>query len=148
VLHTKLEGLPLKKTFPNNNEQKIADFYGSCMNEKTIEAEGIKPLEPELQRIAQITDLVSLDDEIASLHAHRIPAVFGFGASQDAKDSSQIIAQLVQGGLGLPDRDYYASDEAKNKATRDEYSKHVARTFELIGDTPQEAAAESNTVMK
>ena len=148
VLHDILEGLLNKKTLAPGNEQKIADFYGSCMDEQKIEAEGIKPLESELQRIASISDLLSLEDEIASLHAHRIPAVFGFGANQDAKDSSQIIAQLVQGGLGLPDRDYYASDEAKNKATRDEYSKHVARTFELIGDTPQEAAAESNTVMK
>src|SRR6266436_1888906 len=111
VLHTILDGLLVKKTFANSNEQKIADFYGSCMNEKTIEAEGIKPLEPELQRIAQINDLLSLEDEIASLHAHRIPAVFGFGASQDFKDSTQIIAQVVQGGLGLPDRDYYASED-------------------------------------
>jgi len=76
VLHTILDGLLVKKTFANSNEQKIADFYGSCMNEKTIEAEGIKPLEPELLRIAQISDLLSVEDEIASLHAHRIPAVF------------------------------------------------------------------------
>src|SRR3977135_2695827 len=70
VLHGILDGLMAKKKFANSNEQKIADFYGSCMDEKTIEVDGIKPLEPELQRIAQITDLVSLEDEIASLHAH------------------------------------------------------------------------------
>jgi len=147
VLHTILDGLLVKKTFANSNEQKIADFYGSCMNEKTIEAEGIKPLEPELQRIAQINDLLSLEVEIASLHAHRIPAVFGFGASQDFKDSTQIIAQVVQGGLGLPDRDYYTNDDAKSKATREEYVKHVARTFELMGDSSESAAAEARTVM-
>jgi len=118
------------------------------MDEQTIEAEGIKPLEPELQRIAKISDLLSLEDEIAFLHAHRVPAVFGFGASQDSKDSTTIIAQLVQGGLGLPDRDYYTSDDAKSKATRDEYQKHVARTFELMGDTPDQAAMEAATVMK
>src|SRR5882672_9208921 len=74
VLHGILDGLVAKKKFANGNEQRIADFYGSCMDEPKIEAEGIKPLEPELQRIAQITDLLSLEDEIARLHAHRIPA--------------------------------------------------------------------------
>ena len=148
VLHEILDGLIAKKKFANANEQKIADFYGSCMDEQTIEAEGIKPLEPELQRIAKISDLLSLEDEIAFLHAHRVPAVFGFGASQDSKDSTTIIAQLVQGGLGLPDRDYYTSDDAKSKATRDEYQKHVARTFELMGDAPEQAAREAATVMK
>ena len=147
VLHGILDGLLARKKFADSNEQKIADFYGSCMDEKKIEAEGIDPLEPELQRIAQITDLLSLEDEIARLHAHRIPAVFGFGASQDYKDSTQIIAQVVQGGLGLPDRDYYTSSDAKLRATRDEYVKHVARTFELMGDTPERAAAEAKTVM-
>jgi len=147
VLHGILDGLVAKKKFANSNEQKIADFYGSCMDEKKIETEGIKPLEPELERIAQITDLLSLEDEIARLHAHRIPAVFGFGASQDFKDSTQIIAQVVQGGLGLPDRDYYTNDDAKSKATREEYARHVAQTFELMGDAPERAAAEARTVM-
>ena len=147
VLHGILDGLIAKKKFANSNEQKIADFYGACMDEQKIEAEGLQPLDPELQRIAQITDLPGLEDEIARLHAHRIPAVFGFGASQDYKDSTQIIAQAVQGGLGLPDRDYYTSDDAKSKATRDEYVKHVGRTFELMGDSPERAATEANTVM-
>src|SRR5258707_14304287 len=143
VLHGILDGLMAKKKFANSNEQRIADFYGSCMDEQKIEAEGIKPLEPELQRIAQITDLLSLEDEIARFHQHRIPAVFGFGASQDYKDSTAIIAQAVQGGLGLPDRDYYLSDDQKSKQTRDEYAKHVARTFELMGDSPGRATAEA-----
>ena len=147
VLHGILDGLVMKKKFANSNEQRIADFYGSCMDEQKIEGEGIQPLEPELQRIAQITDLLTLEDEVARLHAHRIPAVFGFGASQDFKDSTQIIAQVVQGGLGLPDRDYYTNDDAKSKATREEYVKHVARTFELTGDSPERAAAEAATVM-
>lgn len=148
VLRDILDGLLKKKRLAAGNEQKIADFYGTCMDEARIETEGIKPLEPELQRIANISDLLSLQDEIANLHAHRIPAVFGFGASQDFKDSTTIIAQLVQGGLGLPDRDYYLSDDAKNKATRAEYEKHVARTFELMGDSPEQSAKEAATVMK
>src|SRR6476469_2755124 len=75
VLHGILDGLIAKKKFANSNEQKIADFYGSCMDEQKIEAEGIKPLEPELQRIDHIDDLVGLEDEIAVFHAHRIPAL-------------------------------------------------------------------------
>jgi putative endopeptidase len=147
VLHQILEGLLKKKTLAKGNEQKIADFYGSCMYEQKIEAEGIKPLEPELQRIDAITDLVGLEDEIARFHAHRIPAIFGFGAAQDFKDSTQVIAQAVQGGLGLPDRDYYTSDDKKMKDTREEYARHVARVFELMGDSPEAAAAEARTVM-
>jgi putative endopeptidase len=148
VLHQILEGLAKKKTLAKGNEEKIAAFYGSCMDEQKIEAEGIKPLEAELQRIDQISDVLSLEDEIARFHAHRIPAVFGFGAAQDFKDSTTIIAQVVQGGLGLPDRDYYLSDDAKMKQTRDEYAKHVARTFELMGDSAEQAASESATVLK
>ncbi len=147
-LHEILEALLKKKTQASGNEQKIADFYRSCMDEPAIEAAGINPLQPEFDRIAKMSDLSSLEDEIATFHAHRIPAVFGFGASQDFKDSTAMIAQLVQGGLGLPDRDYYTSDDAKMKATRTEYEKHVARTFELMGDPPDTAEREAATVMK
>ncbi|HYX29955.1 MAG TPA: M13 family metallopeptidase, partial [Pyrinomonadaceae bacterium] len=147
VLHQILDGLVARKKYANANEQKIAEFYGSCMDEPAIEAAGIKPLQPELDRIAKISDLLSLEDEIAVFHTHRIPAVFGFGASQDAKNSSAMIGQLAQGGLGLPDRDYYTSGDAKMKATRDEYTRHVARTFELMGDSPDQAAREAATVM-
>jgi putative endopeptidase len=147
VLHTILDDLLAKKKSANSNEEKIASFYGSCLDEQKIEAEGLAPLATELQLIDQISDVLGLEDEIARLHAHRIPAVFGFGAAQDYKDSTQIIAQVGQGGLGLPDRDYYTNDDAKSKATREEYVKHVARTFQLMGDAPDRAAAESQTVL-
>ncbi|PYS50664.1 MAG: M13 family peptidase [Acidobacteria bacterium] len=148
VLHDILEGLIKKKNLaPGSNEQKIADFYGSCMDEATIEAQGIKPLQPEFDRIAAINDILSLEDEIARLHMHRIPAVFGFGSAQDYKNSKAVIAQVVQGGLGLPDRDYYTKDDAKSKETRDKYAEHVSRMFQLMGDDADKAAAESKTVM-
>jgi putative endopeptidase len=133
---------------PGSNEQKVADFYSSCMDEAKIESEGINPLSDELKRIDAVNDLLSLQDEIARFHAHRIPAVFGFSAAQDFKDSKNVIAQAVQGGLGLPDRDYYTKDDAKSQQTRDEYAKHVARTFQLMGDDADKAAAEAKTVMK
>jgi len=131
-----------------SNEQKIADFYQSCMDEPRIEAEGAKPLEAELQRIDQIRDLLGVEEEIARFHTHRIPALFGFGAAQDFKNSTAVIAQAVQGGLGLPDRDYYTKDDEKSRRTRDEYLKHVARTLQLLGDPPDRAAAEAQAVMK
>jgi putative endopeptidase len=149
VLHEILDGLLKKKSHAaGSNEQKIADFYASCMDEQKIESEGLKPLADEMERISRITDLLSLEDEIARFHARRIPAVFGFGAVQDFKDSKSVIAQAVQGGLGLPDRDYYTNDDDKSKQTRAEYVKHVARTFELMGDDADRAAAESQTVLK
>ncbi len=149
VLHEILDGLVKKKSHPiGSNEEKVADFYASCMDEQKIESEGLKPLGDELERINQIKDVLGLQDELARFHARRIPAIFGFGAAQDFKDSKSVIAQAVQGGLGLPDRDYYTNDDAKSKQTRDEYTKHVARTFELMGDAPERASASALTVLK
>jgi predicted metalloendopeptidase len=147
ILRQILDSLAKKKKLASGNEQKVADFYASCMEETKIESEGIKPLEPELQRIASVNDLLSLQDELARFHTSRVPAVFGFGAAQDFKDSKTVIAQAVQGGLGLPDRDYYTKDDEKSKQTREEYTRHIARTFELMGETPDAAAAASRTVM-
>lgn len=148
VLHGILDQLLAKKSFKaGSNEQKIADYYRSCMDEPGIEGQGITPLQPELDRIAAINDVASLQAEIARFHAYRIPAVFGFGAGQDFKNSRAVIAQAVQGGLGLPDRDYYTKDDEKSRQTRDEYAKHVARMFELMGDSSDRAAAEAKTVI-
>jgi predicted metalloendopeptidase len=148
VLHGILDGLLAKKSLKaGSNEQKIADFYRSCMDEPGIEAQGVQPIQAELDRIAAINDVAGLQAQIARFHAYRIPAVFGFGGAQDFKNSQAVIAQAVQGGLGLPDRDYYTKDDQKSRQTRDEYQKHVARMFELLGDSPDRAAAESQTVV-
>jgi putative endopeptidase len=148
VLHGILDGLLAKKSFKaGTNEQKIADYYRSCMDEPGIEGQGVQPLQVELDRIAAINDVAALQAEIARFHAYRIPAVFGFGAAQDFKNSQAVIAQAVQGGLGLPDRDYYTKDDEKSLQTREEYAKHVARMFELLGDPPDSATGESQTVV-
>jgi putative endopeptidase len=148
-LHAILEDLSKRKNLkPGSNEQKVADFYSSCMDEAAVEAQGAKPLEPELARIAAVKDIGGLQEEIARFHAHRIPALFGFGAAQDYKDSRSVIAQAVQGGLGLPDRDYYTKDDERSRKIRDEYVAHVARTFQLAGSDADRAAAEARTVME
>src|SRR5882724_887478 len=135
-----------KKAKPKSLEQKVGDFYSSCMDEAKIEAAGIKPLEPELQRISTIKDVSSLEDQIARMHNYGLRGVFGFGATQDFKKSSDVIAQAVQGGIGLPDRDYYTKDDDRSKQIRAEYLKHVARMFELSGVEPETAATEANRV--
>ncbi|OLE53758.1 MAG: hypothetical protein AUG51_11545 [Acidobacteria bacterium 13_1_20CM_3_53_8] len=149
VLHQILEKLVKQKNLKKGtNEQKIADYYASCMDESGIEREGINPLRPEFERINQIHDTQSLESEVARLHSNRIPALFGFGAGQDFKNSTQVIAQAGQGGLGLPDRDYYTKPDERFKKTREEYERHVARMFELAGDAHDHAQAEAETVMR
>src|SRR5581483_1249992 len=148
VLHKILDDASLNKTATKGSaEQKIGDYYGSCMDTGKIEAEGIKPIEPELQRIEAIKDERGIQDEQAHLQSLGVSVLFDFQAGQDFKDSTKVIGQISQGGLGLPDRDYYTKTDDRSKQIRDEYVKHVAKMFELLGDSPDKAAAEAKTVM-
>jgi putative endopeptidase len=126
--------------------QKIGDYYASCMDEKAIDAKAITPLQPGLERIAQLASKA----EIATVAAAMVDdnVFFGFGSTQDYRDASQVIAEVDQGGLGLPDRDYYLKDDAKSVDLRKAYVAHVQKTFELLGDPPDAAAAEAQTVMR
>ena len=135
-----------KRGKPKSLEQKIGDFYSSCMDEAKIEAAGIKPLESEFQLINAINDANSLQDQIARMQNMGFRVAFGLGAAQDFKKSTDVIAQAVQGGLGLPDRDYYTKDDDRSKQIRDAYTKHVAKMFELAGDPADKAAEEAKTV--
>ncbi len=128
-------------------EQKIGDFYSSCMNEAQIDKAGVQPLQSEFDRIEKISSVAELQAEIARLQGIGVPALFGFGAQLDAKNSNQMIAGAYQGGLGLPDRDYYLKTDAKSQQTRDAYIQHVQKMLELLGDDPAKAAAETKTVM-
>ncbi len=135
------------KAQPGSNWQKIGDFYASCMDESQVEAVGLKPIQPELQRIAAIDNIASLQDEIARLQHGGANAVFFFGSEQDLRDSTQVIAGAGQGGLGLPDRQYYLDDDARSKQLRASYIQHVTNMFKLAGDDPSTAAAEAKSVM-
>ena len=135
------------KSPAGSNDRKIGVFYASCMNEEQIEKAGLSPIEPELKTIAKIKDLRGLQAEVARLHSLGIGAMFGFGSTQDAKNSKMVIAAAVQGGLTLPERDFYTSDDEKMKATRSEYLKHLATMFQLIGDDSSTASANAATVM-
>ncbi|GLQ96160.1 M13 family metallopeptidase [Dyella mobilis] len=128
-------------------EKKVGDFYASGMDEKTIDSAGIKPLQPELDRIAAISSVAQLQDEFAHLTMIGVAAPFALAQMQDFKDSSKVIAVVMQAGLGLPDRDFYVEGGANNEHIRKEYVPHVARTFQLLGDSASVADAEAKTVM-
>lgn len=129
------------------NWQKIGDYYASCMNVGAIDKAGLTPLDTELQRIAAVHDAASLQAEVARLQGEGLSVMFDFGSTQDFKDSTKEIAAVRQAGLGLPDRQYYLKEDAKSKALRAEYLRHVTNMFQLMGDSEATAAAEAKTVM-
>jgi putative endopeptidase len=128
-------------------EQKIGDFYASAMDEAGINAQGIKPLASELERIAKVKDQSSLQDEIAHLNMLGVNAPFSFSSTQDFKDSTQVIGVVSPGGLGLPDRDYYLKDDDDSKRIRGEYVRHLVKMFVLLGESEGRAAAAAKTVV-
>jgi len=127
--------------------QKVGDYYAGGMDEKTIEAQRTQPLEEEFKRIDGIKDRADLLAEIAHLHTIGIEAFFGFGAGQDSKDSSRDIAQAVQGGLGMPDRDYYTKQDADMKEKRQKYVAHVTKMLTLLGEPAEKAAEDAKKIM-
>ncbi len=131
-----------------SNEQKIGAFYASCMDEAKIEALGATPLAKEIAGINKIKSARELPAMLAHLHRMGVPGIFNFGAGQDFKNSASVIAITGQGGLSLPDRDFYLKDDEKSQSTRTAYLAHVTNMFKLLGDDAGKAAAEAQTVMK
>ena len=132
----------------SSNDQKIGDYYYSCMDEKGINEKGIDPLKPSLERINSVSNKSQLPELIGHLHSAGSHALFDFGSEPDAKDSMMEIAGTDQGGLGLPDRDYYLKTDEKSVALRKAYVEHVGKMFQLLGESPEKATADANTVMK
>ncbi|MDE2142127.1 MAG: M13 family metallopeptidase, partial [Elusimicrobia bacterium] len=129
--------------------EKIGDYYAACTDEKTADARGLAALKPELDEIAALTSARELAPLLARLQRESPDASFLFatGSQQDPDDSEKVIASLDQGGLGLPDRDYYFKDDAKSKEIRERYVAHVQKVFELLGDAPERAAKSAAAVM-
>ena len=148
VLHQILEDAAKPAPTRDAVTQKIGDYYAACMDEKAIDAKGLMPLQPELDRIRNLKDKSQLAEEIAHLHRSGVAALFEFTSGQDFKDSSSVIAQADQGGIGMPDRDYYLKTDAKSVELRQKYVAHVQRIFELAGEKPDKAAADAATVMR
>jgi putative endopeptidase len=147
---TRLRGILEAAAVPDPNrsavDQKIGDYYASCTDEKAIEANGAKPLEPMLQQIAKINSKAQIADVAAEMVSNNV--LFRFESTQDPHDANQVIANTDQGGLGLPDRDYYLKTDAKSVELRNGYLAHVQKMFELLGDKPETAAVDARTVLR
>lgn len=128
-------------------EQKIGDYYGTCMDEAAIEAKGPKPLEADLESIAEVKSNEDLPAEIARLHREGVNVLFAPGSGADFKDARHVIAEVSQGGMGLPERDFYFRKDEKSEELRKQYVAHVQKMFELLGDAPEKAEAESKLVL-
>ena len=133
----------------NSSEQKIGDYFEACMAEPAIDKLGAAPMEDDLREIAALKAKGDLGRYLGQEHlsVRGGGMLFGFGSNQDFADSSQVIAFVEAGGLGLPDRDYYTKTDAKSQEIRDKYVAHVQRMFELMGDPAGTAADEARTVM-
>jgi putative endopeptidase len=130
----------------NAVDQKIGDYYATCTDEKAIEAKGADPLKPSLEQIAKISSKAELAGAAAAMIDDNV--LFRFESTQDPHAADQVIANADQGGLGLPDRDYYLKDDAKSVDLRKQYLAHVQKMFGLLGDKPETAAANAQTVMR
>ena len=129
--------------------QKIGDFYAACIDESAIETRGIDAIKPQLDAIARMKSVHDMASMVAQLQLNFSRSMlFGGGSDQDPDNSEQIIASLDQGGLGLPDRDYYTKDDAKSRETRERYVQHVQKIFELLGDNPETAKNNAQTLMR
>ena len=128
--------------------KNIGDYYASCMDETAINAKGAAPLDPLLKKIAALTSVNGLAPVVAELHTIGVNPFFTFGAEADFKDASVEMAIADQGGLGLPDRDYYFRDDAKSVELRKQYVEHIGKMAALLGDAPDRAAAAAQHAMK
>jgi len=134
----------------NPTQQRIGDFFGSCMDTASIEAAGATPLKADLDRLAAMTSAKQIGPYLGAVHARHATGrmLFGSGVEQDAKQSSEQIIAIYAGGLGLPDRDYYFKDDADSKKLRQSYLDHVRKMLALLGDSPEAASAGAATVMR
>ncbi|HEY0795526.1 MAG TPA: M13 family metallopeptidase [Acidisarcina sp.] len=148
LLYTELKqaSAPSPKRTPL--ERKYGDFFAACTNEALTNQKGDEPIQPMLAQIAALKDKKELAGLVAYFQEQKaVNAFYRFGSEQDAKDSTQQIAVALQGGLSLPDRDYYIVDEPRMVKIRDQYREYVTNIFKLIGDSDEVAAAETKSVI-
>jgi endothelin-converting enzyme/putative endopeptidase len=128
-------------------DQKIGGFYHACMDTAAIDKLGIAPIQPELDRIARVKSLAELEPELVKLQSEGDDALFTFDSTPDPNHATQTIAEVDQGGLGLPEKDYYFRTDEKSVELRKKYVAHVSKMFQLIGYKPDEAAKKADVVM-
>jgi endothelin-converting enzyme/putative endopeptidase len=129
-------------------DQKIGDYYGACMDEKAADAKGLEPLKPELDRIAAVKDKGALIDAIAHVHLIGPNPLFNFYSQPDLHNADMVVADIDQGGLTLPDRNYYIKDDAKMLEMRKMLTEYVTTLFTLSGQSAQQAAESAQVVLR
>ncbi len=136
-----------KSAKPNSALQKIGDFYYTGMDTVGIEKNGIRPLQPEIDRINAINSIQELLNEVAHLNTFLVSPMFDLSVSQDMKNSSKMALYISQGGLGLPNRDYYFNKDKRTADIRKEYVAHIVRMMQLLGENPSIAQKHGNRIM-
>lgn len=137
-----------QQAIKGSNAQKIGDFWFSAMDTNTIEKQGMNALQPEFDRIAAIHDIPGLVDTLARLQYIGVSAMFSIAIFQNEMNSEKYALHLYQGGIGLPDRDYYFDADEQTKNIRSEYVNHLSKMFQLLGDDQATATKNSQTVMR
>jgi endothelin-converting enzyme/putative endopeptidase len=129
-------------------QRKIGDYYASCMAETEINSKGRAPLAPDLQRVDAIKDKNEIPAVAGHMQTVGAPAFFGFGTDADLNDATRYMIVFAQGGLSLPDRDYYLKDDANAQSVRAGFEKHVSKMLQLAGETPARADASARSILK
>jgi putative endopeptidase len=140
-------------------EQRVGDYWQSCMDESAIETLGVKAIQSDLDRIAAIKNAKQIAQIVAGMHGmfpgayemdnnYAAAPILGFYPLQDLADATLVVATIDQGGMGMPGRDYYLSDTPKLVETRAKYKEHLRKMFQLAGDSAERATANADTVMK
>ena len=149
VVHQLLEAAAADRgAAPGSNRQKVGTFYRVCMDSALADKEGLQPLEPALRRIAAIHDRTGLDRTLAAMYLEGQGGLFRLFAGPDPKNSSDVILSASQGGLGMPDRDYYTRTDARSAGLREAYQDHVQRMFQLLGESATQSQEDAQTVMR
>jgi putative endopeptidase len=128
--------------------QKIGDYYGSCIDEAAANAHGVDPLKPELKRIASAKDKAALIEAVARVQLLGPNPLFNFYSSPDLHSANDVIVYIDQGGLSLPDRDYYLKDDPKMAAARKDLVEYATQLFTLVGQSPKQAEDSAQTVLR
>jgi len=147
ALHDVAERAARETTATDPDAKKVGDYYASGMDEATVEVARARPLTDELKRIDGVKDRTDVLKEIAHLHTLGITSLFGFTSGQDDKNSTMVIAQAYQGGLGMPDRDYYTKTDDASKKLRDQYVQHVTKMLTLLGEDPKAAGEHAKKIL-
>ena len=148
VLHSILEEAAHNKSAAAGSDtQKLGAFYGACMDSARAEKLDASPMAPELKRIAAVATPAALQSEIARLHIDGVDVAFQVGTEPDFKNTKLTVAAVGQGGLGMPDREYYLNDDSASVKLRDTYRAHVARTMQLLGDSPASSADAAKRIL-